>query len=206
MPSLRPALTTVHCGRQHGGQTITFQVEGALHLNDLKPLMDTFGLGSQHTRLLNAVAFVLGARFTLPPGTALVTLRPATLGMEMRLDVDLEGIPDVPPNVASLLQLELVERPQSLNALELWVAAMTPDGYLSPGSLSVLSVVVRPDMGPRVSIDMRPSVVIGDDGVDSALPPSIEPPEHSGRPAVPVGASASFGSRSASRSPWDPRR
>ncbi len=156
LPTLRPAFTSVKCGRSYGSQEISFHVDGALRLADLRSLMDRFGLGNQHTRLVNALAFVLGARFTLPPDTTLVTLRPTSAGMELRIDVDLEGIADIPPNVASLLQLQLVERPQSLSALEQWVTAMTPDGHLSPGSLSVLSVIVRPNAGPRLAIDLRP--------------------------------------------------
>lgn len=194
VPSLRLALTSVRCGRSFGSQEITFAIDGPLRLADLRPLMDRFGLGGQHTRLVNALAFVLGARFLLPPETALVTLRPTPAGMELRIDVDLEGIPDVPPNVASLLQLQLVERPAGLNALESWIAAMTPVGVVSPGALSVLSVVVRPETGPRVALQMRPSAVI-----DSA--PAEPPPATSGA-NVPVAAAASV----AARSPWLPQR
>ncbi len=195
MPALRPALTAIHCGRSFGSQAITFRIDGALQLSDLRPLMDVFDLGSQHTRLVNAVAFVLGARFTLPPDTALLTLRPTTSGMEMRLDVDLEGIPDVPPNVASLLQLQLVERPQSLAALERWMTAMTPEGYLSPGALAVLSVLIRPSMGPRLSIDMRPSVVAGEGPAPMArrAASTLQPAE---RQLVGAGTT----------SPWEPVR
>ncbi len=199
MPGLRPAFTTVRCGRTYGSQEIVFAVDGALRLADLRPLMDRFGLGAQHARLTNALAFVLGARFVLPPGTVLLSLRPAPAGMELRLDVDLEAIPDIPPNVASLLQLQLVERPQGLAALEQWVTAMTPDGRISPGELSVLSVVVRPDVGPRLAIQMRPSVL--------AIPdePDTEP---AAPVAAPVEAPAGLSRATAAvagRSPWDPR-
>ncbi|WP_367325935.1 hypothetical protein [Streptomyces sp. HUAS ZL42] len=187
MPSLRPALTTVRCARTFGSQEVSFRVEGALRLSELRPLMDRLGLGDQHTRVVNALAFVLGARFTLPPDTALISLRPTRAGMEMRLDVDLEGIPDVPANVSSLLQLQLVERPQSLAALEQWVVAMTPQSNLSPGSLSVLSVTARPHGGPCLALDMRPSVVTEESTPAPAPRPST------------VSAAV------AGRSPWDPR-
>lgn len=192
MPVLTPALTAIRCGRSQGSQEISFRIDGALRLDDLRPLMDAFGLGMQHTRLTNMLAFVLGARFTLPPDTALITLRPTPAGIELRLDVDLERIPDVPPNVASLLQLQLVERPQSLAALEQWVVAMTPDGHISPGGLSVLSIVVRPNSGPRLAIDLRPSIVAEEP--DAAPPAAERAPD---APARPVGAR--------SVSPWDPR-
>lgn len=162
MPALRPAFTTLRCGRSTGSQEITFRVDGPLSLAGLRPLMDRLGLGAQHERLGNALAFLLGARFTLPPDSALVTLRPGRGGVELRIDVDLEAIPDVPPNLAALLQLQLVERPRSLRALEDWVTAFTPDGRRSPGEISVLSVAVRPDMTARMAVELRPVVVTGD--------------------------------------------
>lgn len=204
MPTLRPAMTSLRCGRAFGSQEITFAVDGALRLADLRPLMDRFGLGAQHSRMVNALAFVLGARFVLPPSTALITLRPAPAGMELRLDVDLEAIPDIPPNVAALLQLQLVERPQGLAALERWVSAMTPFDGISVGELSVLSVLVRPDLGPRLAIQMRPGVVTanGPDEPVGAIQPAGPPPE----PAAPLPEPvlAATGSR-LTRSPWDPR-
>ncbi|MFI5896825.1 hypothetical protein ACIA5D_42665 [Actinoplanes sp. NPDC051513] len=201
MPSLRPALTTVRCGRTYGSQEITFGVDGALRLAELRPVMERFGLGDQHTRLTNALAFVLGARFVLPPDTTLLTLRPSPGGMEMRVDVDLEAIPDIPPNVASLLQLQLVERPQGLRALERWVGAMTPDGMVNPGELALLSVVVAPGCGPRLAIQLRPSAILA---TPDAGPPTPAPPAPAPAPApAPETVAAGLGPR---RSPWDPRR
>jgi hypothetical protein len=194
MPSLRPAMTSLRCGRSFGSQEITFAVDEPLRLADLRPLMDRFGLGEQHSRLVNAVAFVLGARYVLPPSTALVTLRPAAAGMEMRLDVDLEAIPDIPPNVAALLQLQLAERPQGLTALGRWVSAMTPFDGASPGELSILSVLVRPQLGPRLAIHMRPEVVTGGPAEPAAA--TAEP--------VPVSAGLAVAGGHLS-SPWDPR-
>jgi hypothetical protein len=77
----------------------------------------------------------------------------------MRLDIDLEMVPDLPPQLMSLLRLQLAERPQSLRALDSWLFAMTPEGFGHPGTLSVLSVCVRPDMSARISIHLRPPVL-----------------------------------------------
>lgn len=77
----------------------------------------------------------------------------------MRLDIDLEMVPDLPPQLMSLLRLQLGERPQSLRALDSWLFAMTPEGFGHPGTLSVLSVCVRPDMSARISIHLRPPVL-----------------------------------------------
>jgi hypothetical protein len=122
-------------------------------------MMDALGLGGKHAGLMSAVAFVLGARFTLPPGSCSISLRPTRSGVELRLDIDLEMVPDLPPQLMSLLRLQLGERPQSLRALDSWLFAMTPEGFGHPGTLSVLSVCVRPDMPARISIHLRPPVL-----------------------------------------------
>ena len=122
-------------------------------------MMDALGLSGKHAGLMSAVAFVLGARFTLPPGCCSISLRPTRSGVEMRLDIDLEMVPDLPPQLMSLLRLQLGERPQSLRALDSWLFAMTPESFGHPGTLSVLSVCVRPDMSARISIHLRPPVL-----------------------------------------------
>jgi hypothetical protein len=126
---------------------------------------------------MSATAFVLGARFTLPPDTATVTLRPTRSGMEMRLDVNLDALPDPPSQFMSLLRLQMAERPTSLRALDRWVTAMTPDGYDGPGSVSVLSVRVRQDMPARVALYLRPAALDRPEGGDGkADGPTAEAP------------------------------
>jgi hypothetical protein len=159
LPGLRPAISTIRVGRTSGSQQMSFEVSGPLPLSDLKPLMERLGLEKQHASLTSAVAFILGARFTLPPDAAMITVRPTRVGVELRLDVNLELIPDLPPQLLGLLQLQLAERPLSLRALDRWLAALTPDGYDGPGSFSVLSVLVRPDLPARVALYLRPSVL-----------------------------------------------
>ena len=64
LPGLRPAYTSIRCGRSSGSQQVIFVVDGPLALNGLRPLMDAaLGLGDKHAGLMSAVAFVLGARF-----------------------------------------------------------------------------------------------------------------------------------------------
>jgi hypothetical protein len=159
LPGLRPSVSTIRCGRSSGTQQITFEVTTALPLAGLKPLMDGLQLGHQHAGLMSACAFVLGARFTLPPGTSTITLRPTRSGVELRLDVDLDALPDVPPQLASLLRLQMAERPNSLRGLDRWLTALTPDGYPGPGDFTTLSIWVRPDMPARVALYLRPSAL-----------------------------------------------
>jgi hypothetical protein len=170
LPGLEPAFTTIRAARTSGSQSLTFRMSGPLPLAALRPLMDGIGLGHQHPSLMTAIAFVLGARYVLPPDSALLTIRPLPSGVEMRLDVDLEGVPDLPPDVAQLLALQLGERPRSLHALERWVAAFTADGEDTPGSLSVLSVTVRPDMAARIALHVRPTVLTDTPPVPGVMP------------------------------------
>lgn len=159
LPGLRPAFSTIHVGRRTGSQQVTFEMTNALQLAALEPLMRELGLGHHHGSLMSACAFVLGARFVLPPGTATVTLRPTRVGLELRLDVDLDRLPDVPEPLAPLLQMQLAERPSSVREWQRWIAAFTHDRHDRPGSFSVLSIVVRPDLPARIALHLRPAVI-----------------------------------------------
>jgi len=159
VPGLRPAFSTVRTTRHGGTQQVTFDVPRALPLDRLRPLMDRLGLGHQHAGLVSTVALLLGARYTLPPDAGMITVRVGRAGVELRLDVDLDAIPDPPPQIARLLTLQMAERPRSLRAFRRWVAALTPSGWDGPGRLSVLSVVVTPQIPARLALHLSPAVV-----------------------------------------------
>ncbi|NUP09121.1 MAG: hypothetical protein HOW73_23980 [Polyangiaceae bacterium] len=186
LPSLRPSFTMVRCGRSAGTQQVSFDIEASLALGDLKLLMDELGIGKQHGSLMSSTAFLLGARFTLPPGSASLTLRPIRGGTELRLDVILEKIPDPPPQLVSLLRLVMTERPRSLSTFERWLSAFTPEGFPTAGDFTILSVWVRPDVPARVALFLRPAALS-----------TAEAAPHA--PAPSVGAS-----RIEPVSPWDP--
>lgn len=159
LPSLTPAFSTVRTTPFGGSQQVTFDVRRSLPLSRLRPLMDRLGLGHQHAGLVSVVALLLGARYTIPPSAAMITVRVGRSGVELRLDVDLDAIPDPPPGITRLIGLSMAERPRSLRAFRRWVAALTPDGYEGPGRLSVMSVVVRPDTPARLALYLRPAVI-----------------------------------------------
>ncbi len=159
LPGLRPAFSTIHVGRRTGNQQLTFEMTNALALAALEPLMRELGLGHRHGSLMSACAFILGARFVLPPSVATVTLRPTRTGLEFRLDVDLDQLPDVPEPLVSLLQMQMAERPRSVSAWQRWLTAVSQEGYDRPGSFSVLSIVVRPDMPARIALHLRPASI-----------------------------------------------
>jgi hypothetical protein len=158
LPGLEPSLNTVRCGRASGSQQISFSVNRALPLAAMQPLMDHFGLGHRHASLMSATAFVLGARFTLPPDSVQLTLRPTRSGMELRLDVNLDALPDPPAQLMALMRLQMTERPRSATGLDRWLMALTPDGFPGPGTVNVLSVWVRPDLPARLALYLRPAL------------------------------------------------
>jgi hypothetical protein len=85
---------------------------------------------------------------------------------------------------------------------------MTPTGVVTPGELAVLSVVVGPDLGPRLAVQLRPSVVLGDaEPTSEPMNGSIAGPASGLVPAPgPETAAPQPVAAGLSRSPWDPRR
>jgi hypothetical protein len=211
LPGLRPAISTIRCGRTAGSQQISFEIDRPLALASLQPLMEAFGLGHRHAGLMSAVAFILGARFRLPPEAAMLTLRPTRQGVELRLDVNLDAIPDLPPQLMALTRLQMTERPRSVQGLDRWLMALTPDGYPGPGTVSVLSVWVRPDLPARIALFLRPAALAAEHGEAAPAPaPRLAPRRE--RPAAPApapvaaAAAGGWGERAEwSSSAWAPR-
>ena len=154
-------------------------------------------------RGLALLAFLLAGSLLivrLPPLTALVatlTLLHGPRGPELRLDVNIDALPDAPEQLLPLLRLPLTERPQNLAALDTWMTAMTPDGYFGPGSVTVLSVRVRPDMPARLALYLRP-LALDAAAPDQAAAPAPAPAPGSApgpTPAqAPVVAQSRYGS------------
>ncbi|MDJ0860017.1 MAG: hypothetical protein QNJ03_13110 [Dinoroseobacter sp.] len=156
LPGLRPFFTTIRCGRSAGGQQITFDMTTDTTFDALKPLMEAFGLGARHAGLTTLGAFALGARYALPARSSTLTLLRAGTDVEMRLDINLDALPDAPPVLLPLLRLPMQERPAALDSFDRWLTAMTPEGYTGPGSVTVLSIRVRRDMPARLAVFLRP--------------------------------------------------
>ena len=95
----------------------------------------------------------LGSTFThlrfVPVGTM-------TSSSELKFEMALGMIPDLPPSFLDLLALALAERPRELRALETWLQAFTPETADWPGQFSVLSMRVTPTQPARVSLYLRP--------------------------------------------------
>jgi len=156
LPGLVPIFTSIACGRSAGAQRLYFFHRGELRLLELEPLLHRLGIGQQLPNLLTAVGLVLGGRFVLPEGSVVLALRDTQRGMELKVEVLVAGVPDPPRQMHGLVNMLLSDRPQSQRALRNWMQAMTPDDCASPGEISVMSFRVRPDLGARVSMYLRP--------------------------------------------------
>jgi hypothetical protein len=156
MPSLVPVLTAIACRRDMGTQRVTFAHRGPLRLADLEPLLRRVGLGHQLPALMRVVGLVLGGRFELPERSVLISLGESPDGVDLKLDVLLGALPDVPAGFMDLVALGLAERPGGLRALGHWLRALTPDSQEWPGQFSVLSVVTSASMPARINLHLRP--------------------------------------------------
>jgi hypothetical protein len=157
MPSLVPIFTSIHCTRYIGSQRVTFLQNGPLRLADLGPLMQRLGLAHQLPSLMQVVGVALGGRFELPERSVLIGVRETPDGLELKLEVMLGMIADLPPTFLDLLALALAERPRELQGLGRWLRAFTPETADWPGNFSVLSIRTTPGTPARVSLYLRPA-------------------------------------------------
>jgi hypothetical protein len=156
LPTLQPLFTTISCARESGDHGITFLHRGPLRLGSLEPLMERLGLAHQLPGIMQVVGLTLGGRFQLPDGSVLVGLAETPEGPELRLEIMLGRLPDVPNSFLDLLALGLSERPRELRALVRWLQAFTPQDGVGPGDISVLSIRTTPRTSPKVALYLRP--------------------------------------------------
>ncbi len=156
MPSLYPIFTSIGCKRDLGSQRITFMQRGPLNVSSLGPMMNRLGIGHQLPSLMRVVGLALGGRFDLPQGGALIGLRHTPVGIEMKLEILLGSLPDMPSRFLQLLRLGLAERPRQLNAMDRWLAAFGIEDANEQGHFSVLSIRVTPRDQAKISLYVRP--------------------------------------------------
>jgi hypothetical protein len=156
LPALMPLFTSIAVTREAGDHGVTFLHRGPLRLSDLDPLMQRLGLAHQLPGVMQVVGLTLGGRFHLPEGAVLVGLAETPEGPELKLEILLGRLPDLPASFLDLLALGLAERPRELRALVRWLQAFTPEDEGSPGEISVLSVRTTPRTAARVALYLRP--------------------------------------------------
>jgi hypothetical protein len=156
MPGLMPIFTSIGCKRDSGSQRVTFMHRGPLALAALGPLMNRLGIGHQLPSLMRVVGVALGGRFELPHSGVLIGVRECAEGVELKLEILLASLPDLPARFLDLLRLGLAERPRQVAALERWLAAFGVEDAAEQGHFSVLSVRVTPKSPARISLYVRP--------------------------------------------------
>lgn len=156
MPTLMPIFTSIGCKRDSGSQRVTFLHRGPLAITALGPLMNRLGIGHQLPSLMRIVGVALGGRFELPPGGVLLGMRETADGVELKLEILLAAIPDLPMRFLDLIKLGLAERPRQLQALSRWLDAFGVDAGGEQGHFSVLSIRVTPSSQARISLYVRP--------------------------------------------------
>ena len=156
MSTLMPIFTSIGCKRDSGSQRVTFLHRGPLVVSALGPLMNRLGIGHQLPSLMRIVGVALGGRFELPPGAVLIGIREAPDGIELKLEILLAAIPDLPARFLDLIKLGLAERPRQLIALSRWLDAFGVDDVGQQGHFSVLSLRVSPTTQARISLYVRP--------------------------------------------------
>jgi hypothetical protein len=156
MPTLSPIFTSIGCRKDAASQRVTFLHKGPLALTALGPLMNRLGIGHQLPSLMRVVGVALGGRFELPNGGVLIGMRDTPEGVEMKLEILLAAVPDLPARFLDLLRLGLAERPRQVAALERWLSAFGVDDASEQGHFSVLSVRVTPTSPARISLYVRP--------------------------------------------------
>mgnify|MGYP006360785393 FL=1 len=156
MPTLMPIFTSIGCKRDSGSQRVTFLHRGPLAISALGPLMNRLGIGHQLPSLMRIVGVALGGRFELPSGGVLVGIREAPDGVELKLEILLAAIPDLPARFLDLIKLGLAERPRQLIALSRWLDAFGVEDASEQGHFSVLSLRVTPTSQARISLYVRP--------------------------------------------------
>src|SRR6185369_2009568 len=102
MPGLMPIFTSIGCKRDAGSQRVTFLHRGPLAVSSLGPLMNRLGIGHQLPSLMRVVGVALGGRFELPAGGVLLGLRGTQDGVELKLEILLAAIPDLPARFLDL--------------------------------------------------------------------------------------------------------
>jgi hypothetical protein len=156
MPSLMPIFTSIGCRRDAASQRVTFMHRGPLMLSQLGPLMNQLGIGHQLPSLMRVIGVALGGRFEIPNGGVLIGLRNTPAGVELKFEILLGAIPDLPAGFLDLLKLGLAERPRQLRALDRWLDAFGVGADQEDGHFSVLSVRVTPRDQARISLYIRP--------------------------------------------------
>lgn len=155
-PRIHPLFMTISVRQRSGRQRVTFRVLGQLRVEDLRPLLTALGMEQRMAQLTRLFGLALGGLFEAPDGAVLLGLSHGPDGPELKVELLLAAIPEVPDSFVELLRLGLSERPRHLRALDTWMGAFTPEGAELPGDFSVMSIKLTRSAPAQVSLYLRP--------------------------------------------------
>jgi hypothetical protein len=155
-PRLRPLFKTIAVRQRAGRQRITFRVSGPLRVEELRPMLEALGLGDKTAQLTRLFGLALGGAFEAPDGAVLIGIADSGGLPELKIELLIAAIPDIPDSFVELLRLGLSERPRHLRALDAWMGAFTPEGADLPGNFSVMSIKLVRGAPAQVSLYLRP--------------------------------------------------
>lgn len=178
-PRMRPLFQTISVRQNAGRQRITFRVDGPLRVDDLRPMLNALGLGAMMAQVTRLFGLALGGAFDAPDGSVLIGLADSGGLPEVKIELLLAAIPDIPDSFVELLRLGLSERPRHLKALDQWMGAFTPEGADLPGNFSVMSIKLTARTPAQVSVYLRPmgfEIGGGREALAPTQPPQMAPP------------------------------
>lgn len=155
-PQLRPIFKTISVRQSSGRVRVTFRVMGPLAVSQLRPLLDALGLGDKMAQVTRLFGLALGGAFSVPDGAVLIGLSDVGGAPELKIELLIAAIPNIPDSFVELLRLGLAERPRHLRALDNWMGAFTPEGGDLPGHFSVMSIKLTRPNPAQVSLYLRP--------------------------------------------------
>ena len=178
-PRMRPLFQTISVRQNSGRMRISFRVDGPLRVDELRPMLEILGLGARMAQVTRLFGLALGGAFDAPDGSVLIGLSDLGGTPEVKIELLLAAIPDIPDSFVELLRLGLSERPRHLKALDQWMGAFTPEGADLPGDFSVMSIKLTQTTPAQVSLYLRPM------GFEIGNPAGLQPAPVS-PPAMPM--------------------
>ncbi len=156
LPRMQPLFSAVSVRQKSGRQRITFRVLGPIRVEEMRPLLAALGLEDKMAQLTRLFGLALGGLFEAPDGAVLIGISNGNDGPELKVELLIAAIPDVPDSFVELLRLGLSERPRHLRALDTWIGAFTPEGTDLPGDFSVMSIKLTRSDPAQVNLYLRP--------------------------------------------------
>ena len=152
---VRPQMVSHVAGRRQVADRVYHVCTGPVPLRSLVPLLAATGNQHATPAFLAAVAELTGA-MVLPPDAAMVALRPAAGGVEVKVEVLAAACPLPAAELAARIRGLLAATPAAATAYGTWAAAVT-GGSAAVLPATVVSVRIAPGTGPSLTVYAHPA-------------------------------------------------